>query len=130
MEIKKKRIAKSMGASTRLAKPTGLDTYLLAFFSQTIFFCPCYFHQKLLLSPKDVSFVHMRGWSHNSDLGWSQLTVQPSRDFPSSIFHPIVARSLIFGELVREMNCFSIFTLKKSFSVYQTIGKILTMGEK
>lgn len=92
LEIKKNRIAaKRMGASTRLAKPTRpWHPSSCFFFFQTIFFFLCDFHQKSLLSCENVFFVHMRGWSHNWDLGWSQVTVQPNTDFLSSIFHPLL----------------------------------------
>lgn len=87
--IKKKRLtAKSMGAPTRLAKPTRPRHLSSCLFPQTIFFLPLWFPSEIAPPSGDVSFVHTGGWSRNWDLGWSQATVQPSPDFPSSIFHP------------------------------------------
>lgn len=92
MEIKKKRIAaKRMGLSSfskihKTLTPIFLFCFVLFFPKLYSYYPLCDFHQKPLLPSKDVSFIHMRGWSHKWDLDWTQVTVQTSSEFPSSIF--------------------------------------------
>ena len=130
MEIKKKSLdAESVGASPRLAKSTRPWHLSSCLFSTLYSFYLRDFHQKPLLPSEDVSFVHMRGWPRNWDLGWSQVTVPPRPDFSSAIFHPLWP-GLWYLETWSEKGIAFQYLLHFLPQSFRPKEKILIMGEE